>query len=312
MSNQLQIKAPSEAFRFRAGNGSVKELETGTFSLEPYALGQAVDHWYWGRFVFEASSMKMYKEEIPALVDHDTMKGCGRIKSMKKDGKVSMSGEFIDNEHAKYVKSMKGLMECSLRFNESQTDIEEIKEGNEIEVDGFKHQGPLFVFRNAPIMEVSFTLFGAVPNTSTSFSKRETVMADAPITKSADVSAVIEKMSGMCSDAQFVLQCFKKGMGIEEFSANLLGKQNLEIEQFKKEIEAKDAEILSLKEKLAKPNAGSNPVVFNAPSDKSDSAPKTYLEAIEKFKAEGKDQKSAMSLACKNFPELYKVFVGRK
>jgi len=312
MSNKLQTQAPSEAFRFRAGNGSVKELEAGSFELEPYQLGQAVKHWYWGAFVFEASSLKMYKDEIPALVDHDTMKGCGRIKAMAKDVKVKMSGEFIDNEHAKYVKSMKGLMECSLRFNDSQTDVEEIKEGHSVEVDGFTHQGPIVVFRNAPIMEVSFTLFGAVPNTSTSFSKREIIMADAPSQKSADVSAVIENMSAMCSDAQFVLQCFKKGMGIEEFSANLLGKQNLEIEQFKKEIEAKDAEISSLKEKLAKPMTGSNPVTFSDHSTHAENAPKTYLEAIEKFKAEGKDQKSAMSLAGKNYPELYKAFVGRK
>jgi len=307
MSNNQQI--PSEAFRFRAGNGSVKSVsETGSFELAPYKLGQLVEHWYWGKFLFEVSSAKMYKDTIPALVDHDTAKGCGKITAMKKDNGLQVTGEFIDNEHAKYVRSMNGLMECSLRFNESRTDIEEIKEGNKVEVDGVEHEGPLVVFRNAEIMEVSFTLFGAIPNTTTSFNKGF-IMADTP--KIADPSAVIEKMSALCKDASFVLQCFKKGMSVDEFASSLVVKQNLEIEQFKVELQNKDAEIAELKTKMAKQPTGVAPVAFGAPVAQASAEPKTYMEAIAKFKAEGKDQKTAMSMACGQYPELYKSFTGR-
>lgn len=314
-------KAPIEAAQFKLGPTEVSvDEEKSTFEMRPYKKGQVVEHWYWDKFVFETDSMRMKKDVIPALVDHDTMAGAGAISEMSIDEFVSFKGEFVENQHSEYVKSMRGLMETSLRFDLNETDAEYIVEGAEVEVDGFKHEGPLYVFRNAPIMESSFTLFGHVPDTSTSFNKQETPMADAPNPTDvrASVTSELAKFSSMCSDAEFVLACFNKGMSIEQFSSELLTKQSQEITSLKEKNESLEQEISELKAKAdtaASPAEGAPVVEFSssegAEAEGADKAPADFMSAIESFKGEGMDARAALTKAAQTYPELYAKHTGR-
>jgi hypothetical protein len=311
--------APSEASQFRMGSTDV-ELEEGasTFSMKPYKKGQVVEHFYWGAFVFETSSMKMRKDNIPALIDHDTAKLSGRIDAMDTSGDhVEFSGEFLDNDNAKYVKDGRGLMETSLRFDLDNTDAEYVVEGAEVEVDGFSHQGPLYVFRNAPIMESSFTLFGHVPDTVTSFVKQENNMADAPNTADvrASVQSDLSKMSAMCGDANFVLECFNKGMNIEQFSSELLGKQAEEIKSLTEKNEALELEVSEFKKKESSATSGASAVQFSSSENQAGESEevevKDFMGAISKFKKDGLGHREALVKASREFPELYKQHTGR-
>lgn len=310
-----QLKTiPSEATELRAGSQTLS-VESETFSLTPYS-GQLVEHWYWGQFVFETSSMKMYKDKIPALVDHDTTRGCGVIDEMSIEGNEAVfSGKFVENQNSQYVKDMKEVgMECSLRFDPEKTRIEEVPEGAEVEVNGETFTGPLFVFRDTTIMEVSFTLFGHVPNTETSFvhssnNQGEETMADtaptqAELEQSAQntVTERLSRMNEMCDDASFVMECFNKGMSIEDFGSELLSKQSEELASLKGKVSDLEAQLEEAK--------STDGVAFSAgeSADKEDE-PKDFMGKASKLaKDEGIKLHVALSKVAKENPDLYEQF----
>lgn len=314
MSQQLKT-IPSEATQLKVSSVDPSSLQEDTFSLTPYKVGQVVEHYYWGKFVFEVESMYMRKDIIPALVDHDTLRGAGKINKFNKED-VSFSGDFIENEHSKYVKDMKEVgVECSLRFDASKADIVEVYEGQEIEVDGFTHEGPLFVFKDAPIMEVSFTMFGHVDETQTNFShsvNQEIIMAEtAPNQAELEQSAAktvkenLKRMNELCADKDFVMTCFSEGLSIEEFSSKLLEKQSEEIASLKVATSDLENKVSELE------NGNPEGVSFSGYSDgsKGDEAP-TEFRALAKHiaKEEGLSLRAAYSKVAKEKPELYEKF----
>lgn len=305
---------PSEATQLKVSAVDPKSIEEENFTLIPYQLGQVVEHYYWGRFVFEASSMKMRKDVIPALVDHDTGKGAGVINEFNSED-VSFSGHFLNNDNAQYVKDMKDVgMECSLRFDASNTVITEVPEGQSVEVDGFTHEGPLYVFQEASIMEVSFTVFGHVNETQTIFShsvKQETPMADnapnlAELEQSAEknIKEKLDRMNQLCADKDFVMTCFSQGMGIEEFSSKLLEKQAEEIASLK----ASNSDLETKVEEL-KSDAPEG-VQFSASSDKDKVEVPTEFRALAQHvaKEEGISMRCAYSKVAKENPALFQEF----
>jgi hypothetical protein len=308
-----QKTIPSEATQLRASSSDLKVSEK-EFSLSPYKAGQVVAHPYWGKFVFEVSSMKMAKDVIPALLDHDTAKGAGKINKMELSETVDFSGAFIDNEHSKYIQDMREVgMECSLRFDPQATTITEVPEGGEITIDGFTHEGPMFAFQDSIIKEVSFTMFGHVPDTVTSFStaptiKEESAMADsqpnqAELEQSAKLSfdKKIAQFKTMTDDAQFIMD--NAGDSVEEFSAKLLVKQG----------EAKvasDAKIAELQAKLDEKEV--NAVAFSKEEGKTEvkeEVPSEFCEYVSFLqKKEGLSKREASLKAAATQPEMHAQF----
>lgn len=314
MSQKTQT-IPSEATQLKVSAVDADAIGEETFSLTPYKLGQVVEHWYWGKFVFEVSSMYMRKDVIPALVDHDTLRGAGKINNFNKED-VSFSGAFIDNDHSKYVKDMKDVgVECSLRFDAGKADIVEVYEGQEVEVDGFTHEGPLFVFKEAPIMEVSFTMFGHVDETQTIFSKhsvnQEINMADTPTQAELEQSAKksvkenLDRMNQLCADKDFVMTCFTEGLSIEEFSSKLLEKQAEEISALKAANSDLENQVQELK------SSAPEGVAFSGDSEdnSADEKPTEFRAlAIYTAKEDGISIREAYSKVAKENPELYAQF----
>jgi phage head maturation protease len=311
MTTTTQI--PSEAYEFRSSDLKVEEK---TFTLTPYKLGQVVEHFYWGKFVFEAASMRMAKGAIPALVDHDTLRGCGKIDAMTIGDDVEFSGKFVENEHSKYVQDMRDVgMECSLRFDPSKTIIEEVLEGSSVEVDGFTHEGPIVVFKEALIKEVSFTLFGHVPDTQTKFKQtaptvtEESAMADqVPNTAELEQSAIksvndkLAQFNAMCDDKSFVMACFSEGMDLPVFTQKVLEKKNEEIASLSEKITSLESKITELKDK--KPEG----VQFSA-EEPDKPQEDTFLSLRDKYVEKGMSITDASIAAFKENPELHAKFV---
>ena len=320
--NQFLINKDAPEYAFKASLGTVSSsVEDGSFSMSAYKKGQIFAHPFWGRLMFSVEGMSINKKKVPVTVDHDTSKGCGYANSFEIGDSVKLDGKFAKNQHADYVKSMGGGMECSLQFEQTTLEIEFIEYGESGVVDGITVEGPLVVFSKSEIIEVAFTLLGAVPSTTASFKSflqppisKEIIMADVP--NQADVRASVEKelqtkftkMSEMCSDEKFVVACFSKGIYMEQFSAELLKKQGEEIVSFKAEVETLKAENAELKAKLE--SEGPAPASFGVSENKVDE-PKNYMEAIAQFKAKGQDHATAMVSAAKGYPSLYKTFSGR-
>ena len=66
------------------------------FTFNPYS-GQQFPHWFWGKLAFDVSGMKMRKDVIPALKDHDSDKLVGEIDKMSVEGAVvEFGGDFLD------------------------------------------------------------------------------------------------------------------------------------------------------------------------------------------------------------------------
>lgn len=319
--NKLLIKSDAPEYAFKASLGTVTSSEEDTFSMNAYQKGQIFMHPFWGRVMFSVEGMSISKKKVPTTIDHNTSQGCGYATDFSFGDAVEFKGKFAKNKHADYVKSMMDGMECSLQFDQSTLEIDFVEEGESDMVDGIPVEGPLVIFRKGEIIEVAFTLLGAVPSTSASFKsflqppiKQEIIMADAP--NHADIKASVEKelqlkftkMSEMCPDEKFVVSCFSKGIDMEDFSAELLKKQGAEIVSFKAQVEALSVENADLKSKLE--NVGPAPVSFGQ-SDSQVDEPKTYMEAIVAFKAKGQDHATAMVSAVKAYPALYKTFSGR-
>lgn len=318
MPKKQQI--PNNACQLRATSGGLAVVDEGTFTLKPYTMGQRVEHSYWEAFVFEVSSMRMGRDVIPVTVDHDTAKGAGFASSMSFDdnGVLSFGGEFVDNEHSVYVKSYKktNVMQTSLQFDPANTDMIYIGEEESTEVDGVMHQGPLFVFKNATIVEVAFTLMGAVPDTSTSFSNhpfKEITMADsvpneAEIRTSTmnEVQAQFAKMNAICGDPILVASCFAKGMSMDDFNGEVIKNLNETNVQFAEKITALEAELVIAK---ATPVVeGAAPSKFTAEGGEPTTDVPDFMSTVAKFTAEGMLKSKAVIHVCKTHPELYDTF----
>lgn len=320
MQTQIQTtNLPSEACQLRAMPTGKADVEESKFTLSPYKKGQRVKHPWWGEFMFETSSMRMGRKRIPVTVDHDTSRGAGYATSMSigEDGLVNLDGDFVKNEHADYIKSFKGadVMETSLQFDPMETEFVILDEGEFKEVDGEEVEGPLVIFRNSPIVEVAFTLMGAVPNTQTSFSQQSSIAKESPMADKVPNEAEIQasartqmqaqfaRMNEMCGDKEFVASCFSKGMSIEDFSEKVIEKQNAEIAQFKAQVAQLEADLEAAKAE------GQDGVQFSAAAAQGGEPEKLdYKGIVAKFCAEGMKSGEAHIKAAREFPEEYSAF----
>lgn len=164
-----EATVPVEAFRFATKSASLsKPGKDGRrqFSGVAYS-GEAINgHWYWGTLVFDISSTKA-AASVPALVEHksDRIAGSGTMsfgKEMLIEGLLSAK-----TEDAKFVADMADEeFPWQMSVFIEPGEIDQVKAGTKVSVNGREFTGPLTVFRKSQIREVSFCATGADPNTS--------------------------------------------------------------------------------------------------------------------------------------------------
>jgi len=147
----------------------VTQKDNNKFRIIGYSGGIIKDHWFWGNVGIDLKGAGFHKERIPVLDSHFTFNRIGFTTKQEISDKVSVEGEFLDNDNAQAMKKdiQKGFpMEASVFCMPSV--IEYVKEGASVEVNGHTLKGPGSVFRKSTIKEVSMCVFGADSNTESS------------------------------------------------------------------------------------------------------------------------------------------------
>lgn len=138
------------------------------FSGVAYGGGVVADHWFWGNVIFDMATMSV-PAKLPALVDHDRGKRAGFVTDSAIDNATgfTVNGVLLTNEAGAAVAqdSDEGFpWQMSVHIEPSS--IEEFAAGEPAVVNGRSLIGPLTVFRNSTIVEVSFTATGQDSNTT--------------------------------------------------------------------------------------------------------------------------------------------------
>jgi hypothetical protein len=179
-----------EAFRFRGTTAALSAADAQgrrRFSGVAYS-GEAIpNHWYWGNVVFDIGSTKA-PDKVPALVEHESARiaGSGSMSfgaDMRIEGLLSAK-----TPDAKFVADQADeSFPWQMSVHIEPGSIDEVKAGNNVSVNGRTFAGPLTIFRNNTIREVSFCATGADANTSAEIFSRHS-QGDLPM-KTTDGAA---------------------------------------------------------------------------------------------------------------------------
>ena len=168
-------EVPAAAMTFAAGAIEVGDNGAGA-KTAPVKLvarsSQPINHWYWGNVVHDLDSVQLHKSRIPLDYIHDenTVLGYLNHPTVGERG-LELSGAIIpfrDDDKASEVlfKMRAGVpYEASIDFTGGHPLIEEVADGDSVEVNGFTFAGPGTVIRNWSLRGVAVCPYGADMNT---------------------------------------------------------------------------------------------------------------------------------------------------
>jgi hypothetical protein len=143
-----------------------KDEDISSFSINAYT-GATVSR-RWGDMVIDLSGVKS-KEKIPVLKDHDTAQivGFGEVKI---DKSITVSGDFSSfTQSSAEVKSLsKEGFPWQASIGAAAFIIEDVQKGAFAQVNGRKVSGPIEIWRETQLREVSILPLGADAGTSVS------------------------------------------------------------------------------------------------------------------------------------------------
>lgn len=162
-----RFEAPPPTFAASSGDGKRR------FDGVAYSGDLVTGHWYWRAVVFDLSSTQAAKN-VPALIEHDRSRRCG-FGSLTIGPDIKINGQLLSNQHGKDVaQDADDGFPWQLSVHIEPGSIEEVAAGTTTTVNGRTFSGPLTVFRNNTIREVSFTPTGADDQTSARVFSRST------------------------------------------------------------------------------------------------------------------------------------------
>lgn len=173
-------KVPQEAFHLRrgvefqlqdappaAGGGAGAPTTVSREWTMLASTGKVLTRW-WGNLVLDLSGAQ-FRQTLALLLDHDTEQRVGFSTSVKvTDRGLEASGKLLQNELADQVlaDSRAGFpWQASLMA--VPTRIEEVNPGATTKVNGQELTGPLTVFREWSVEELTLTVLGADSDTCT-------------------------------------------------------------------------------------------------------------------------------------------------
>lgn len=160
--NPVKFSAPA-VFAAKAAEDDTTPRK---FSGIAYSGGAITDHPFFPRVAFDLSSTKL-STPAPALLDH--YKPVGVIKAAAIDNDIRIDGElFSDLEgDGKNIASMADRgMPWQMSVGIWPGRVEQVKAGAKVKLNGQEFEGPLTVFRDNRVREVSFCPLGADDRTS--------------------------------------------------------------------------------------------------------------------------------------------------
>lgn len=167
-----QLSADNRVFSFSVAPEITSEVVADKtkrkFSGVAYSGNVINDHWYWGNVVFDLSSISV-AVKLPALIDHDRAQRCGYVteSSISNEAGLSVAGNLLSNVSGQAVAndSDEGFP-WQMSVHIEPASVEEFGAGITVNVNGQTLHGPITVFRNSKIIEVSLTATGWDGDTS--------------------------------------------------------------------------------------------------------------------------------------------------
>lgn len=165
---------PARCFEFAVQPTIAPSLSDGKarerkFSGVAYSGQMIPSHWFWGNVIFDLSTMSMVGNgKLPALIDHDNAQRAGYATSSRIDEQgLVVEGVLMKTAAGQQVadESDQGFpWQMSVRITPGS--VEEVAAGVSVSVNNQTLAGPLTIFRNSTVSEVSFTATGWDANTS--------------------------------------------------------------------------------------------------------------------------------------------------
>ena len=161
------------------------EAKTAPIRLKARS-GDYIEHWYWGRVVHDLSGMKLSKSRLAVDYAHNDDEVLGYLNKFDiASGDLIASGALTpwrEDDRASEVlwKMRSGVpYEASIFFGGNGIKLEEVDEGQSMEVNGRRFDGPGVIIREWPLRGVAICPYGADQNTEASaFAQSETVPAE--------------------------------------------------------------------------------------------------------------------------------------
>lgn len=167
-NSRFSVSAPMQFAVEEAPAGGEGSARKRTFSGVAYSGGVVPDHWYWGNVIFDMATMTV-PPKLPALIDHSRSQRAGYVTSSDIDNVrgFTVNGVLLSNEDgAAVARDSDEGFPWQMSVHIEPASIEEFAPGEPAVVNGRNLVGPLTVFRNSTIVEVSFTATGQDSNTA--------------------------------------------------------------------------------------------------------------------------------------------------
>ncbi len=161
---------PPAACRFAWDNAvqfAATDKSGNGFEIVAYD-GQIIPkHWYWGNLAFDLDGLSFEQDRTPVFDSHNYDRRVGFTTAQEIRPKVRFTGQFLENDGARQFRGdMKSGFPMQASLGLVPIDVDQVKEGVSVMVNGHRLEGPGAVFRQAKIREVSMAAFGAAPGTS--------------------------------------------------------------------------------------------------------------------------------------------------
>jgi hypothetical protein len=172
-------QVPASALRFNvpafelASNG--ESAKSAPFRMVA-RTGQPIEHWFWGNVVHDLDGMRLHKQRVPIDYAHDSKEVIGYANKFDvESGDLVVSGALVpfkDSDRATEIihKQREGVpYEASINFGGDGIRLEEVRDGQSVQVNGYQFSGPGVVIREWPLRGIAVCPYGADANTSTEF-----------------------------------------------------------------------------------------------------------------------------------------------
>jgi len=159
--------------QFTAVNVPISVNEDGekkrrTFDAEVYSGGRIDNHYYWGRsgVVIDLVNLQL-KPKTGLVEEHFGGKRVGVATSYDVGSKFRAKGHFLSNPKAKeIVQDIDEEYPFQMSWWADPESVEEVAPGKTVTVNGQEFMGPLHVFRNVRVHEITICGVGADTQTS--------------------------------------------------------------------------------------------------------------------------------------------------
>ncbi|AYA02239.1 hypothetical protein BEN74_04700 [Acinetobacter sp. WCHAc010034] len=219
-------------YQFTAVNVPISVNEDGekkrrTFDAEVYSGGLIDNHWYWGRsgVVIDLTNLQL-KPKTGLVEEHFGGKRVGVATSYDVGSKFRAKGHFLSNPKAKeIVQDIDEEYPFQMSWWADPESVEEVAPGKTVTVNGQEFMGPLHVFRNVRVHEITICGVGADTQTSVeAFSSKPSSQdknqpEDTDVTELEQAQAAQKQAEKARDDALEKLKQFKSQKRTDDIAA---------------------------------------------------------------------------------------------